>query len=417
MKEIIEEVNRCLGCKNKPCSIQGCPLNNDIPNFIEQVKKENYKQAYEILCETTVLSSICGRICPHMKQCQGKCIRGIKSEPLSIGEIEAFVGDMAIRENWKIKDNIIKNNKKVAVIGSGPSSLTCAAFLAKEGFNVVIFEKFDTLGGILRRGIPNFRLEKNILDNTINKILNLGIEVKTNVEFSKDIKLEMLKKEYDAIFIGIGANKSSKMRVQGEYLEQVLGGNELLELNNHPNYKDKIVAVNGGGNVAMDCARTIKRLGAKKVYVIYRRSEEQMPAEKKEIEEAKIENIEFLFQNNIIKMIPNNEGKLEKIELIKTKLVEKEGEERLVPVNIEGSNYEIKVDYLISAIGSKPDKEILESLDLELDDWGYIKVDNKYRTTDEKVYAGGDIIGQKATVAWAAKAGREAAKTIINDLK
>lgn len=417
MKEIIEEVNRCLGCKNKPCSIQGCPLNNDIPNFIEQVKKENYRQAYEILCETTVLSSICGRICPHMKQCEGKCIRGIKSEPLSIGEIEAYVGDMAIKENWKIKDNIIKNNKKVAVIGSGPSSLTCAAFLAKEGINVVIFEKFDTLGGILRRGIPNFRLEKNILDNTINKILNLGIEVKTNVEFSKDINLEMLKKEYNAIFIGIGANKSSEMRVQGEYLEQVLGGNELLELNNHPNYKDKIVAVNGGGNVAMDCARTIKRLGAKKVYVIYRRSEEQMPAEKKEIEEAKNEDIEFLFQNNIIKMIPNNEGKLEKVELIKTKLVEKEGEERLVPVNIEGSNYEIKVDYLISAIGSKPDKEILDSLDLELDDWGYIKVDNKYRTTDEKVYAGGDIIGQKATVAWAAKAGREAAKTIINDLK
>lgn len=417
MKQIKEEVNRCLNCKNKPCSIQGCPLNNDIPNFIQQVKQENYREAYEILCRTTVLSSVCGRICPHMSQCQGKCIRGIKTEPLSIGEIESYVGDMAIKEKWSIKENIIKNDKKIAIIGSGPSSLTCAAFLAKEGFNITIYEKYNSLGGILRRGIPNFRLEKNILDNTINKILDLGIEIKLKHEFQKDITLENLKENYDAIFIGIGANKSSKLKINGEDLKQVLGGNELLELNNHPDYIGKKVAVYGGGNVAMDCARTINKLGAEKVYVIYRRNEDQMPAEKKEVEDAKKENIEFLFQNNIVKIIPNQNNDLEKLELIKTELVEKEGEKRLVPINIEGSNYEIIVDYLVSAIGSKPDKQLLDSLNIQLNEWGYIKVDENYRTSDKQVYAGGDIIGQKATVAWAAKAGREAAKTIINDLK
>ena len=229
---------------------------------------------------------------------------------------------------------------------------------------------------------------------------------------------EELKKNYDAVFLGIGANVPAKMNIPGEELEGVFGGNTLLENGNHPDYTDKIVAVSGGGNVAMDCARTIKRMGAKKVYVIYRRAEEQMPAEKKEIADAKNEGIEFLFQNNIVKIIGDEKvEKVEKVECIKTELVQKEGETRLLPVNIEGSNYELDVDYVVMAVGSKPDKNILSKLNLELNEWGYIKVDENYKTSDDKVYAGGDLIGQKATVAWAAKAGRDAAKAIEMELK
>ena len=295
MEGIEEKVNYCLNCKIKPCSQKGCPLNNNIPDFIMAVKEEKYKEAYKILSETTVLPGICGKICPHMKQCQGSCVRGIKGEAVSIGDIENFVFQKAVEQGYKLKDvinlekNPILSHKKVAVIGGGPAGLTCAAFLAKDGVNVTIYEKYDYLGGLLVHGIPEFRLPKEEVKESINKILELGIKVEYNRELGKNLKLEDLEKDYDAIFLGIGANKSAKMGVKGEDLEGVYGGNELLEYNTHPNYEGKIVSVVGGGNVAMDCARTIKRLGAKKVNIIYRRAEEQMPAEIKEIEEAKNE--------------------------------------------------------------------------------------------------------------------------------
>ena len=268
-------------------------------------------------------------------------------------------------------------------------------------------------GGILSNGIPEFRLEPAILEKTIKKILNLGIEVKYKQTLGKDFSLESLKEEYNAIFIAIGSNIPMKMNVEGETLKGVYGGNRLLEENNHPNYEEKKVAIIGGGNVAMDCARTIKRKGAKEVYVIYRRAEEQMPAEKKEIEEAKKEGITFLFQNNIVKIISKeNENIVSKIECIKTELVQKEGELRLSPVDIEGSNYEMDMDYVIMAIGSSPEREIINKLNIKTNTKGYIEVDKNYMTSQEGIFAGGDIIGQKATVAWAARAGRNAAEAI-----
>ena len=415
-EEIQKYTEYCLNCPVKPCSQKGCPLNNDIPAFIKQVKEGNIKEAYNILLKTTVLGSICGRICPHDKQCQGSCVRGIKGEPVQIGKIEKYVFDEALRNKWYMeieKTNELKG-KKVAVVGGGPAGLTCASFLTRSGAEVTIFEKYNKLGGILRHGIPEFRLDKEILDSTIDSILSLGINVQYNKELGRDIKLEELEEKFDAIFLSFGANIPSKMNIEGEELEGVYGGNSLLEKGNHPQYKGKKVAVIGGGNVAMDCSRTIKKLGADEVYVIYRRAEKQMPAEKKEIEEAKEEGIKFLFQNNIVKII--GEKNVEKIECIKTELVKKEGETREVPINIENSNYEIEMDYVVMALGSTPEKEVVEKLGIELDKWGYIRTDENYRTSNPKIFAGGDLAGNKGTVAWAARAGRDAADSIIAQL-
>ena len=421
MENIIEKANYCLGCKVKPCSKKGCPLNNDIPEFIKCIKEKKYKEAYKILSKTTVLQGVCGRICPHAKQCQGSCVRGIKGEPVSIGELEAYAFDMATKEGAtllecykeEIEQNKSNNNKKVAIIGGGPAGLTCSAFLAKAGIKVTIYEKYNYLGGLLVHGIPEFRLSKDIVNKTIQMILDLGIDVKYNQELGKNLQLKDLEKEYNAIFLSFGANISSKMGVEGEKLEGVYGGNELLEHNLHPNYEGKIACIIGGGNVAMDCARTIKRLGAKEVKVIYRRSKEEMPAEDKEVEDAINEGVEFLYQNNIVKIIGNE--KVEKLELIKTKLIQKEGETRKVPVNIENSNYILDADYVVMALGSEPEM-IVEDLNLTLDKWYHVMVNEKFQTSNSKVFAGGDLAGQKGTVAWAARSGREAANSIIEFL-
>ena len=415
MEEIQEYANYCLNCPVKPCSKKGCPMGNDIPSFIKAVKEENYKKAYEILSETTVLQAICGRICPHKKQCEGSCVRGIKSNSVNIGELEAFVGDIAIKEDYSLgKPNKENADKKIAIIGGGPAGLTASAFLLRKGYSVTLYEKYDYLGGLLMHGIPEFRLPKEIVKKSVQKIIDLGLEVKYNQELGKNLQLHQLEKEYDAIFLAFGANITTKMGVQGEELQGVFGGNQLLEYQNHPDYTNKKVAIIGGGNVAMDCARTIKRLGAQEVKVIYRRAEEQMPAEAKEIEEAKEEGIEFLFQNNIVKILGAN--KVEQVELIKTELVQKEGEPRKIPVNILNSNYIIDVDYIVMALGSMPDS-FVNDLGLELNKWGYINIDEKYRTSNPKIFAGGDIAGSKGTVAWAARAGREAAETISEYLK
>ena len=419
MEQINKKANYCLNCKAKPCSNKGCPLHNDIPKFISYIKEEEYIKAYKVLCETTVLPGVCGRICPHKKQCEGSCVRGIKNEPVDIGTLESFVFDTVVKDENALKNiwkHDIENNnidKKVAIIGGGPAGLTSAAFLRKYGADVTIYEKYDYLGGLLMYGIPEFRLDKTIVNKTINNILNLGIKVQYNKELGKNLFIDELKKQYDAIFLSFGANCSSKMGVEGEEIEGVFGGNELLEYNLHPEYKGKTVAIVGGGNVAMDCARTVKRLGAKEVKVIYRRSIEQMPAEDKEIEDAIKEGVEFLFQNNIVKIIGNKN--VEKVELIKTKLIQKEGENRLVPINIENTNYEINVDYVIMALGANPDK-FVNDLGLKLNKWGNIEINEKYQTSDKKIYAGGDLAGVRGTVAWAAFSGREAAREIIENI-
>ncbi len=419
MKTVKENVEFCLNCKIKPCSLKGCPLGNDIPGFIQEVKNDNILGAYEILSNTTVLPSICGKICPHMKQCQGVCIRAIKNEPVEIGKIEEFISqnitdDKILSEIFKGQVESIFENKRVAVIGGGPAGLTCAAFLAKKGVKVTIYEKHDYLGGLLMHGIPDFRLERESIKKTVNRILSLGIDVKYNQELGKNLNINDLEKEYNKIFLSVGANISSKMRTPGEEKEGVFGGNQLLEYNLHPDYTNKSVCVIGGGNVAMDCARTIKRLGAKSVKVIYRRAREQMPAEAIEVEEAIHEGIEFLFKNNITKII--GDTKVEKVELIKTELIQKEGDSRLSPVDIEGSNYEVDMDYVIRAVGSSAD-EVINTLGLEQNKWGNIVINENYQTSNPNIYCGGDLIGKNATVAWASYYGREAANNILEVLR
>ena len=411
---IEEKATYCLSCKNKNC-MKGCPLSNDITDMIKFVKEKDYIKAFERITQTTILSSICGRVCPHTKQCQGSCVRGIRGESVEIGKIEAFIGDYGIDNNIEIKNlsEYKELDKSVAVIGSGPCGITCAATLKRLGIKKVdLYEKKSYLGGLLVHGIPEFRLPKDIVKKVYEKIINLGIDVKYNMELGKNIALKDLRSKYDAVFIAIGANKSSKMNIAGEDLIGVYGGNELLEYKNYPDFNGKSVAVIGGGNVAMDAARTIKKLGADHVYVIYRRAEEQMPAEKKEIKDAKDEGIEFKFLNNITKIL--GKDKVEKIECIKTELIFEEGK-RPHPVNIDNSNYFLDMDYVVMAIGSCLEKNVID--DLEKNEWGKIKIDENYRTNIENVYAAGDVAGVKSTVAWASYSGREAAKKIYDDLK
>ena len=415
MTNIIKKALECLDCVRKPCQL-GCPLNNDIRGFIKLVKEEKYREAYQLLFETTVIPSICGRVCPKSKQCEGKCVKGrIKgSNAVEIGKIEAFVGDMALKNNWAISSLPLKN-KRVAVVGGGPSGLTCAAFLRRNGYDVTIYERHNYLGGLLYHGIPEFRLDKTLLEKVIDKILELGIDVKLNQSIGKDFSLEDLETEYDAVFLGFGANLSSKMNIPGEDLDGVYGGNELLETGNYPDYEGKVVVVSGCGNVAMDVARTIKRKGASRVYVIYRRSEVEAPAEEKEIKEARNEGVEFLFQNNILGIYGND--RVEKVEVIKTELVKKDDDDRLFPVNIEGSNYYLSCDYVVMAIGSHSESSVVNSLGLELDKRERILIDKDGHTSKEKVFAGGDLAGTTSTVAFASRAGRDAAYAIIKYLE
>lgn len=412
-QDILKKANYCLGCIKKPCSI-GCPLNNDTAGFIKLIKEGKNEEAYQLLSETTVLESICGRICPHTKQCEGKCIRGFKGEPVSIGELEAYIGDQAIENDWSLPLNSQERQEKAAIIGSGPSGLTCAAFLRRQGIQVTIYEKHNYLGGLLKHGIPEFRLPKNILDATINKILSLGINIELNKELGKNLDLKDLEKEYDAIYIAIGANISSQMNIEGENLKGVYGGNELLENQNYPELQNKIVIVNGGGNVAMDVARTLNKLGAQ-VKIIYRRSENEMPAELKEIKEAKEEGIELIFQTNILRI--NGSEKVTGIECIKTELVKDENSDRLKPVNIPNSNYDIACDYVIMAIGGKPEDQIVKKLNINLDSKNRIITNEHCQTSNKKIFAGGDITGTKSTVAFAARCGRDASENIIKFLE
>ena len=414
MKYNIEEIKNkaeyCLNCKEKPCKT-GCPLQNNIPEFIKLIKEEKYGEAFKILNDTTIFEPICGRICPQKSQCEGSCVRGAKGECVHIGELEAFVGDYMLENiELQVVTEADEDDKKIAIVGSGPSGLACSYYLSTRGFKVDIYEKHEKLGGLLRYGIPEFRLENEILDKWLEKyILNKNVTAFTNTELGKDILLEDLKKNYNVIVLAFGANVSNKMNIEGEEKEFVYGGNELLEYKNMPDFTNKKVVIIGGGNVAMDASRTIKRLGAKDVLVVYRRAEKQMPAEIKEIEEAKKEGIEFLFQTNMVKVLDG------KIECVKTELIKKVGESREYPVNIEGSDFSIDIDFVVLALGSSPDKELVDTLGLKTNKWGCINVDENYKTSDNKIYAIGDLAGNKQTVAWAAKSGFECAKSIIKE--
>lgn len=406
--EIKELADFCVSCVTKPCQL-GCPLNNDITSFIKCVKNDDYEEAFKILSNTTVMPAICGRICPHEKQCQGSCVKRVSYEAVKIGNIESFIGDLAIENNWKIlkKD---KKNKKVLVVGSGPAGLTCAAFLAKEGYQVTMYEKHDYLGGLLYHGIPAFRLDKDLVKKSIDKILDLRIEVYTNMTLGKDFSLEEVKNKYDAIFLGIGANVSKMMEIPGENLVGVYGGNELLEKAVHPNYTDKKVFIVGGGNVAMDVARTVKRLGAKEVTILYRRDKENMSAEKIEIKETILDDVKFLYKTKLVKIL--GKDKVQRIECIKTKLNDEEKY-----VDVEDSNFVLDADYVMMAIGSKADDDVLNILGLERKENGYLSTNDTDQTSDEKVFAAGDLTGTKSTVAWACRKGRDAAYSIMEYLE
>ncbi len=397
MNDFKELVNYCLNCPTKPCK-KGCPLENDIPKLIKLAKEDNFLEAFSVLSETTVLSSICGRICPFDRQCEGNCVRRLKGEPVQIGKIEAIIGDKAINENYPIFSEIKENNKKVAIVGAGPAGLTCAAFLRKLGYSVTIYEKYDYVGGIISHGIPDFRLDKVIAEKTFKRIIDLGIEVKFNFELGKNITLKNLKKEYDAVFLGFGANVSVLPNIKGKNLDNVYGANEFLESKKVLDFKGKNVIVVGGGDVAMDMARTAKKNGGN-VLVVYRRNEKDMKANKSEVEVSKKENIEFIFNTNVKQIIKN--GNIYKVYLMTN----------------DGFKFVYPCDYVFFAIGSKPDEKITKKLGLKLDVDGYIKTDKRQMTSLPGVFAGGDLSRQERTVAYAARSGRDAAYNIDLYLK
>ena len=406
--EVEIAARKCMNCVTKPCQI-GCPLNIDIPEFIKNFRNGNYEEAFKVLCKSTVLPSVCGRICPVDKQCQGSCAKKVSYDPVEIGKIESYIGDLALKNEWSLPKKT-KKNGKVAVIGSGPSGLTCAAFLAENGYQVTIYEKHDYLGGLLYHGIPKFRLDRELVQKMIKQILDLGINVKTNVSLGKDISLEELEKEYDAVFLGLGANLSKMMGLKGETLRGVYGANELLENLVHPDYSDKSVVVIGGGGVSIDMARTAIRMGAKEVGVIYRRSRNEMSAEMDDIKQAKKEKIKFLFQTNVIGI--NGEEEVKSIECVKTSL-----DKDKKAINVEGSNFTIDTDYVIMAVGSRADSNLLEKLKLDVKENGYLMVNTNNQTSNPKIFAAGDLTGAKSTVAWACRNGRDTAYSIMSFIK
>ncbi len=406
--EVEIAARKCMNCVTKPCQI-GCPLNIDIPEFIKDFRNRNYEEAFKVLCKSTVLPSVCGRICPVDKQCQGSCAKKVSYDPVEIGKIESYIGDLALKNEWSLPKKT-KKNGKVAVIGSGPSGLTCAAFLAENGYQVTIYEKHDYLGGLLYHGIPKFRLDRELVQKMIKQILDLGINVKTNVSLGKDISLEELEKEYDAVFLGLGANLSKMMGLKGETLRGVYGANELLENLVHPDYTGRNVVVIGGGGVSIDMARTAIRMGAKEVGVIYRRSRNEMSAEMDDIKQAKKEKIKFLFQTNVIGI--NGEEEVKSIECVKTSL-----DKDKKAINVEGSNFTIDTDYVIMAVGSRADSELLEKLKLDVKENGYLMVNTNNQTSNPKIFAAGDLTGAKSTVAWACRNGRDTAYSIMNFIK
>ena len=302
MNKIKKLVDYCLNCPVKPCK-KGCPLRNDIPSFVKLATEGNFLEAFSVLSETTVLTSICGRICPFERQCEGNCVRRLKGEPVQIGEIEAFIGDKAMKENYPLFSDMMENNgKKVAVVGAGPAGLSCAAFLRKLGYEVTIYEKHNYLGGLITYGIPDFRLDRGVCDKTFKRIINLGIQVKFNLELGKDISLKQLSDEYNAVFLAFGANVSKIPSIKGKNLENVYGANEFLESKRKIDLKGKNVIVVGGGDTAMDMARVAKRFGGD-VLVVYRNKEKMMKASKNEVAIAKKEKIEFMFNSNVKQII------------------------------------------------------------------------------------------------------------------
>lgn len=428
-EEAMDEAARCINCKNAKC-ITGCPVSINIPGFIEQVKDGNFEKAYEVISESSALPAVCGRVCPQESQCEGKCIRGIKGDPISIGKLERFVADYACNNGIKPKANPNKNGHKVAVIGSGPAGLTCAGDLAKAGFDVTIFEALHEAGGVLVYGIPEFRLPKeDVVAKEVENVKNLGVKIETNVIVGKSITIDELIEEenFEAVFIGSGAGLPRFMGIPGEQAMGVFSANEFLTRNNlmkafkdydTPIWHGKKVVVVGGGNVAMDAARTALRLGAD-VHVVYRRSEKELPARVEEVHHAKEEGVVFDLLQNPTEILTNDDGYVSGIRIIKMELGEPDESGRRRPVEIPGSEYEIEADTVIMSLGTSPNPLISSTTKgLDVNKRGcIIATEDTGATSKDGVYAGGDAVTGAATVILAMGAGKQAAKGIIEHFK
>ncbi|MBS1417860.1 MAG: NADPH-dependent glutamate synthase [Ruminiclostridium sp.] len=420
----MEEASRCLNCKNKPC-VSGCPVNVRIPEFVAKVAEGKFEEAYEIITSTNSLPAISGRVCPQENQCEGKCVRGIKGESVSIGRLERFCADYHMKHSDAKAVKPQSNGKKVAVVGAGPSGLTCAGDLAKKGYEVTVFEAFHTAGGVLVYGIPEFRLPKAIVKKEVENLQDLGVEVKTNMVIGRVLSVdELFEMGYKAIFIGSGAGLPSFMGIGGEDLIGVYSANEYLTRTNlmkaylddydTPIIKSKSVAVVGGGNVAMDAARCAKRLGAENVYIVYRRGMEEMPARKEEVHHAMEEGIIFKNLNNPVKILGDENGRVRAMECIEMELGEPDASGRRKPIAKAGSNFELPVDTVIMSIGTSPNPLIRSTTPgLDTNKRGCLVVnEDTMQTTREGVYAGGDAVTGAATVILAMGAGKQAAKSI-----
>ena len=421
----MEEATRCLNCKNKPC-VGGCPVNVPIPEFIEKVAEGDFEGAYEVITSENALPAICGRVCPQENQCEGKCVRDIKGEPVGIGRMERFVADYHMANAVPVQTEIKKNGKKVAVVGSGPSGITCAGELIKKGYDVTVFEALHKAGGVLSYGIPEFRLPKSLVAKEIKNVEDLGVKIETNVIVGRSVTIdELMEDGYEAVFVGSGAGLPRFLNIPGENLLGVYSANEFLtRVNLMKGYKfpetptpvkiGKRVAVVGAGNVAMDAARTAKRLGAEEVYIVYRRSEEEAPARLEELHHAKEEGIIFRFLNNPAAILGDENGWVKGMEVVKQELGEPDASGRRSPVPVEGSNYVIDVETVVIAIGQSPNPLIRQTTPgLDCQRWGGIIVNEEtMESSKENVYAGGDTVTGAATVILAMGAGKRAAAAI-----
>lgn len=419
----MEEATRCLNCKNKPC-VSGCPVGVRIPEFIKKITEGEFEQAYEIIHSTNGLPAVCGRVCPQERQCESKCVRGKKGEPVGIGRLERFTADTHMQlDNTVIKKPIL-NGHKVAIVGGGPSGLTCAGDLAQLGYEVTVFESLHVAGGVLMYGIPEFRLPKAIVQKEVDNLKKMGVNIMTNMVIGKVLSIdELMNDGYEAVFVGSGAGLPRFMGIEGEDYVGVCSANEYLtRINLMKGYKEgydtpvlqsKAVAVVGGGNVAMDSARSALRMGAEHVYIVYRRSEAEMPARKEEVHHAKEEGVEFLNLNNPVKLLADENERVRAVVLQKMELGEPDASGRRSPVPVEGSEYELPVDTVIMAIGTSPNPLLRATTEgLEANNRGCLIVDENMMTTKEGVYAGGDAVTGAATVILAMGAGKSAAKSI-----